>query len=183
MTDLTQKYLKECIEYNPETGLITWRNRPLHHFKDAIRKKSWNNKHAGKKAGCVYTYKLYTFSYIRINKKLYTASRVIWLYMTGDWPEHHIDHIDRDSTNNRWENLRDVPQSINLKNKTKYKNNTSGYTGIRETKNGRYIANYLDEDKRRYRTFDDLQSAIEFRRKGIREVGGYTIDHGGLSHD
>lgn len=41
--------------------------------------------------------------------------RLIWAYMTGEWPEY-IDHIDGDRLNNRWDNLRSVSKSVNNRN-------------------------------------------------------------------
>lgn len=38
--------------------------------------------------------------------------------MTGDWPTQEVDHINRNKTDNRWYNLRDVPRSVNQKNRT-----------------------------------------------------------------
>jgi len=44
------------------------------------------------------------------------AHRVIFLWMTGRWPEGVIDHIDGNRLNNKWENLRDVSQTTNIYN-------------------------------------------------------------------
>jgi len=69
---------------------------------------------------------------ITINKKHYTflAHRLAWLYMTGEWPEKHIDHINGEATDNRFVNLRDVAHEENSKNlKIRY-DNTSGFTGV-----------------------------------------------------
>ena len=61
--------------------------------------------------------------YIRFQHRgrLWMAHRVAWALYCGEWPKHTIDHINRDGTDNRIENLRDVPQQVNNNNKSKYK--------------------------------------------------------------
>jgi len=46
--------------------------------------------------------------------------RVIFFEHYGYWPEY-IDHIDQNKLNNSIENLRDVSQTINLRNQSKIK--------------------------------------------------------------
>ena len=176
---ITQKYLKECIHYNTDNGLLTWLERPAYHFKSKTSQKRINSRFAGTIAGCTAeTHKDYTKHYIRIDGKLYITSRIIWLYMTGDWPHYHIDHIDGNPTNNKWDNLRDVPQAVNLKNKACYKNNTSGITGIFIKPNGKYLAYYSRDNRQHTRTFDDLDIAIDWRTSNLTAVGGYSDRHG-----
>lgn len=55
--------------------------------------------------------------------------RVIWCYMTGEWPEQ-IDHINGNPKDNRWINLRKATNTQNSRNSRKPKNNTSGYKGV-----------------------------------------------------
>jgi hypothetical protein len=61
--------------------------------------------------------------YIRFSyrERQYMAHRVAWALHYNKWPEHTIDHINRDGTDNRIENLRDVTQAINNSNKSAYK--------------------------------------------------------------
>lgn len=60
----------------------------------------------------------------------YKAHNLAWLWMTGDWPQKQIDHIDRNNYNNAWSNLRDVAVSQNHYNKGPQKNNISGTPGV-----------------------------------------------------
>lgn len=53
--------------------------------------------------------------------KLYLTHRVAWALYYNKWPEHTIDHINRDGSDNRIENLRDVTQALNNTNKSPYK--------------------------------------------------------------
>ena len=51
-----------------------------------------------------------------------------------------VDHINGIGTDNRRENLRVCSIQDNQKNKRKYRNNTSGYKGVRVTRKGKYAA-------------------------------------------
>lgn len=116
---ITQQYLKSVLEYNPETGVLTWRKR-----NDVDN--SWNTKYAGKKIGWSHSH-----GYIQlcINYNKYYAHRIVWLYMTGKWPKE-IDHIDTNKGNNKFSNLREVTHVQNGYNRAKHKDNLSGYKGV-----------------------------------------------------
>lgn len=122
---LNQLHIKNEIHsrfnYNPDTGQLTWASRD-----EATKQNIYFNKHfAGKPAGCVAMRGNYRYTRILLElcgrRVSIMVSRICWLCMTGDWPKHTIDHIDRDGTNNKWDNLRDVTQSENNKNKGPYK--------------------------------------------------------------
>lgn len=53
---------------------------------------------------------------ISCKKKSYQEHRVIWLMHNGGWPKETIDHINRDYTDNRIENLRDISHRDNCQN-------------------------------------------------------------------
>ena len=55
---------------------------------------------------------------IRIGAFQFYRSHIVWLLHTGDWPEHTIDHINRDQGDDRVCNLRDVTQSENNYNRS-----------------------------------------------------------------
>ena len=49
--------------------------------------------------------------------KVYFQHRMAFLFMTGKFPDLFIDHIDRDSSNNEWSNLRQCSHWENLQNR------------------------------------------------------------------
>lgn len=100
---ITQARLKELLSYDPATGVFIW-------------KVTRNGKmKVGLPAGSIDREDGYVE--ICLDRRDYKAHRLAWLYVTGAWPVYGIDHIDRDKTNNRFINLRDVPHSVNLKNR------------------------------------------------------------------
>jgi hypothetical protein len=125
---LTQAILRELIDYDPETGVLTYRPRGREWFKSDRSCKVWNIRFAGKVAGgnCGYGYLK-----VGLDGRLIRAHRLIWLWMTGEWPENQIDHINHVRDDNRWANLRSVTQQENLKNRTVTRANTSGIPGVR----------------------------------------------------
>jgi hypothetical protein len=125
---LTQKYLKECLTYDPNTGIFTWNVRPLSHFKNSRICNNWNSRFCAKEAGIIGSHIMYRR--IRVDAKLYLAHRLAFLYMEGYFPENQVDHMDRNRQNNKWENLREVSRQCNSQNCNLAKNNTSGVCGV-----------------------------------------------------
>lgn len=117
MTDLTAERIRELLHYDPMSGQFTW----------------LESHRAGKLAGCA-TYngqrKLF-YRKVKIYGKSYRAHRLAFLYMTGAWPVAEIDHINGDSTDNRWTNLREAPSSQNKCNSRR--NNSIGFKGVYRT--------------------------------------------------
>ncbi len=71
---------------------------------------------------------------IRIEGKDYRRGRLVWMWHNGDIPtDRHIDHINRDRSDDRIENLRVVTHQENQQNK-----NATGYTYYKKT--GKYKA-------------------------------------------
>jgi hypothetical protein len=116
MRKLTQARLREALDYNPKTGIFTW--KPGTHY-------------AGRQAGGASD----EYVRIRIKGKLYRAHRLAFLWMEG-WMPEQVDHRDLDKTNNRWDNLRAANNSQNQHNKRITTNNSSGRKGVSWFKQG-----------------------------------------------
>lgn len=78
-------------------------------------KESYHKSKIGKKVGhCRKTDGYWT---MRFEGKTNYVHRIIWLWHHGYMPSE-IDHIDRDKSNNRIENLREVSSFENHQNRT-----------------------------------------------------------------
>ena len=110
---LTAKRLRQVLYYDPNTGLFRWNVSTSNRMK------------VGSVAGAVS----HAHITIGVDARRYFAHRLAWLYMTGEWPSHEIDHRDADGLNNRWANLRAATRTQNARNVPKQKNNTSGFKG------------------------------------------------------
>lgn len=67
---------------------------------------------------------------IGVDGTKYLAHRLAWLYMTGEWPEFEIDHINRSRADNRWDNLRKADRREQSGNIALPSHNTSGRKGV-----------------------------------------------------
>lgn len=110
---LTQARLCELVNYVPDTGQFTWN-------------KARRRCRPGDPTGCRMNN---GYICIRVDNVLYTAHRLAWLYSYGAWPEHQLDHINKDRADNRLCNLRTATNAENAQN-TKRRDNKSGYTGV-----------------------------------------------------
>lgn len=102
---LTQERLKELLSYSAETGVFTWR---------ITLKGRGGSVKAGKIAGSIDTKGK---RQIKVDNEIHFAHRLAFLYMNGAFPDGPVDHINRDHTDNRWNNLRAVTASQNGRNR------------------------------------------------------------------
>lgn len=110
-------------------------------------------------------------------------------------PNEQIDHINRQKTDNRIENLRVVTHSENMRNAKMSKNNSSGMTGVCENIKGEgysyFVARWYDSNgKLRGKHFSIAKlgllpafaQAVAYREKMIAELNeqgaGYSDRHG-----
>jgi hypothetical protein len=145
--------LRDILDYCPDTGVLTWR----------ICVGRYGRIKAGTVAGGVNSANGYHVIKIPKAKWPVPTHRIAWAWMTGEWPEHEIDHINRVRSDNRWINLRKATLQENMLNKSKYKNNTSGCPGVRWHKHrGKWTACIGASRKRRHLGyFDDKQEAVD----------------------
>jgi hypothetical protein len=133
---LGMDYVRACFELRAD-GLLYWKNRPREHFRDQRAFTKFSRMYAGKMAGRASKgYREVAIQYGERRLRL-SAHRIIWMFHKGAWPEHSIDHINRDRGDNRIENLRDVPHEVNSRNNGNP--NGSGLFGAHR-KRGRFQA-------------------------------------------
>jgi hypothetical protein len=122
----SQEYLQECFEYDEDTGILTWKVRPLHHFENSHSMNVSNAQFPGKKI--LNNKKGYYV--VKIKGKYYQVNRIVWKLLKGTEPENIIDHIDGDSLNNKIGNLREASNSENSRNVKFNKTNKLGVKGV-----------------------------------------------------
>lgn len=123
----SQQYLEECFLY--EDGILYWKARPSFHFQNETIKRRVTSRCAGQPAG-------YTGSggstkgyvQVRLDGVLYLAHRIVYKMVYQEEPEN-IDHVDRDKSNNKAENLRAVSARGNSENSTKVSHTGATHCG------------------------------------------------------
>lgn len=97
----SQEELHALLEYNPDTGIFTWKQYHSRHAK------------AGSIAGSIH----HTgYQNITIKGKRYQLHRLAWKHFYGEEPPAELDHINRDRADNRICNLRKASRTQNTQN-------------------------------------------------------------------
>lgn len=166
MKKLTQERLREVADYNPDTGIFTW--------KVSTGRRT--------KAGDTLGSKHYTgYTHAQVDNEYWGTHRLAFLYMTGKVP-CEVDHIDRDKGNCRWSNLRACTRAENQANKGVQSNNTTGLIGVKKasrvTKQGQKYEASISKNNIHHHlgTFiDPLNAAITRDMEALRLYGEFAI--------
>jgi len=154
---ITQSELKRLLDYNPSNGVFTWKAR-----RCGVR--------VGKRAGTISAVNGY--ERIGVKESHHLSHRLAWLYVHGYWPTAEIDHVDRNRTNNRIDNLREATRSENQQNKPVYRNSKTGVKGVNWHKQHRkYIASIQIKKTRKFLgLFGTISEAAAARRVAAEQL-------------
>jgi len=176
---LTSEIVRELLDYDPETGAFAWKSRGREWFKEDRSYKLWNTRYAGKPAGGTHTGATgYPRIRVKLSGKLRLASHLAFLWMGKDLPDQ-VDHLDRDSLNNRWSNFAASTNAENSKNRSMSRANTSGVTGVSRNKwAGKWQAKVrLGGKNYHLGYFDDINDAAA-AVSAFYAANGFTDGHG-----
>lgn len=138
--------LRELLHYDQESGVFT-------------RRFSIAGKRVGSVCGAPQNQ---GYVQVMVDKKNYLAHRLAWLYVTGQWPTMHIDHIDGNRTNNSFANLREASRQTNAQNiRQSHFDNRTGLLGVTHDKaRGKFAATiYVNGRKRHLGRFATAEQA------------------------
>lgn len=96
----THEWLLDNLDFDIATGIFSW-------------KKPGYGRTVGKPIGDKPRADGTNYLMMRINGQLLYAHRLAWFYVSGEWPDGVIDHIDGNKTNNAISNLRAATHAQN----------------------------------------------------------------------
>lgn len=137
---ITYEEASELFDYDPETGIIT---------NKFVRSNSLAGNEAGGDNGRGY-------KVICVNYKKYKSHRMAWLLYYKEWPDGNLDHIDRNKSNNRINNLRILSVRLN-----RYNTNIK-FSGVSWHKRSKgWCANTMKDRKHIYLGFSKDKAEAE----------------------
>ena len=114
--NLKHSDLLRLLTYNPDTGVFT-------------QNTHWWKRAPGDPVGSLNKW---GYVYVGLLGSQYPAHILAWFYVHGVWPDGAIDHMNRNKSDNRIENLRVVSYSVNVHNSSDNddRHTVSGVRGV-----------------------------------------------------
>ena len=152
METLTQAKARDLFEYHEDGYLIRKISGMGRANQAGSKVGNYSAKNLGERNARYITTK--------INGQHWCIHKLIYLWHHGCVPEQ-LDHINRDTLDNRIENLRPATASQNASNRKLFSNSTSKVKGVSWHKYTKKWFVYLDIDKQRKNIgyFDDFEFA------------------------
>lgn len=158
MKEITQDLVRNLFDY--KDGILYWKVR-----RSGIK--------IGSKAGTLHHS---GYILIQINNKRYNGHQIIYLYHHGYIPKE-IDHIDRNRSNSKIENLREATHQQNCMNKKSAKNSSSIYKGVTWDKQHQKWRTQIVFNNKHYnlgRFINEKDAAITYNEKAIELFGEFA---------
>lgn len=159
----TQARLKELFDYDADNGILIWK------VSVSSRARAGNfagsfNKHLNRRV-------------VRVDKVSHYHYRLVYCWHHGDLGDYEVDHIDRDPSNDRIENLRPSTTSQNGANRNLLSNNKSGHTGVSwDTQRQKWFVKIEVRGKQiALGRYDDFGAATAaYKAAALRYFGDFT---------
>ncbi len=164
MKRLTRSELMEILEYDVNSG-------NFYYLKSTARCIK-----IGEIAGSI---KKDGYIRIVIKKKEYSAHRLVFLFLNGEYPIENVDHINHDRADNRLNNLRLATYGDNNRNSGMRSTNTSGVNGVSWNVSAKRWVSYINGDNKTIHlgSFTSFCDAVD-ARKNAEILYGYHDNHG-----
>lgn len=158
-TVLTPEHVRELLDYDPETGFLTWRIERPRGVKVGSRAGSLDSE---------------GYRIVTVDGWPRKSHQLIWLHVHGFKPEQPIDHINGEKDDNRLSNLRLCSTAENRRNSAtmRVRKAKSKWKGV-TIKDGKWTAR-ICSDGRRYElgSFSDEREAAEAYMFAALELHG-----------
>jgi len=154
--ELTQQLVREYFDY--KDGSLYWKIKlnpkvKIKNIASYIIKGKYCNRNV-----------------VNISGVRYLQSRLIFLYHHGYLPDR-VDHEDRNTLNDRIENLRAATHSQNMKNRGSARNSTSKYLGVNLNKAlNKWAAGIRINKTRKHLGYFliEREAALAYNREAVR---------------
>lgn len=161
---INKEFVRAHFSYDPSTGAL-------------LRKIATRFSPVGSVVGCQTGKGHLTgagYLGVRLKNRLYKVAHLVWLHEKGTWPAQSLDHIDRDTNNNRIENLREATRFQQAQNLVRKKTSRSGVRGVYwHIKMRRWQAEITANGRRLFLgSFKSKAQAVRARRAGEKTYHG-----------
>lgn len=178
--------LRDLLSYDQYTGEFRWIARKPEHFEGRAKVRSpknlannFNSRFAGKVAGSLTSEGYLSVGIFGLS---YLGHRLAFAIVKGYWPAEEIDHINGQTSDNTWKNLRPVPHIVNCKNQRRKGAKSSGVVGVDfHAKSQKWRARISDGGKViTIGSFQSLADAAAARKVAERKYG-FHPNHGKIA--
>src|SRR5882762_2820431 len=158
--ELTHETLIELLDFDPATGVFTWKVARSNRVKPGSRAGVFHQQSGGR--------------YISIDNEKIMAHRLAFFYVNKRWPNTDVRPNDGNYDNCAILNLRETSRVDLAHQRGKQENNTSGYLGVSRTNKDKWQA-ALTWNYKQFNlgaNFDTPEAAHEAREEAVKRFEG-----------